>query len=328
VRAAGEAVVAVDNAVHTLATVGTPLPNGKVATWIGGAISDTAGDMVFTAGYSTGSQLLRYRAGQLETLQDTADTGITGLLSVSYFNSYRGRYLAANNRGDVVHASGLQGNVPAIVRLSGGVPKLVATQNSASPTGIPYSNFGNTAVDETGRVLFTATTSDGKTGVYFWDGNTVQRVIGTGDQTPSGTVNEVSNIAGGGKGFLIMLAFDNYRARELRYFDGHTITLESTDTSLIDGASLNYFWMNEATLSANGDAHYQVQTPDGGAGVYARRADGTLAVVARSRDPLPGGEWLIFPLTVSSSASGEVWFTAYTWNNGVESLGLYLATPL
>ena len=61
---------------------------------------------------------------------------------------------------------------------------------------------------------------------------------------------------------------------------------------------------------------------------YARRADGTLAVVARSRDPLPGGEWLIFPLTVSSSASGEVWFTAYTWNNGVESLGLYLATPL
>jgi hypothetical protein len=50
--------------------------------------------------------------------------------------------------------------------------------------------------------------------------------------------------------------------------------------------------------------------------------------VARSRDPLPGGEWLIFPLTVSSSASGEVWFTAYTWSNGVESLGLYLATPL
>ncbi len=328
VHAAGEAVVAVDNAVHTLAAVGAPLPNGKVATWIGGAISNTAGDIVFTAGYSTGSQLLRYRAGQLETLQDTADTGITALLSVSYFNSYRGRYLAANNRGDVVHISGLQGNIPAIVRLSNGVPKLIATQNSASPTGIPYSNFGNTALDENGRVLFIANTADGKTGVYFWDGSTVQRLIGTGDQTPSGTVNEVSNIAGGGKGFLILLAFDNYRARELRYFDGHMSTLESTDTSLVDGASLNYFWMNEATLSTNGDAHYQVQTQDGGAGVYARRADGSLAVVARSRDPLPGGEWLIFPLTVSSSASGEVWFTAYTWNNGVESLGLYLATPL
>jgi hypothetical protein len=124
-----------------------------------------------------------------------------------------------------------------------------------------------------------------------------------------------------------MLAFDNYRARELRYFDGKMRTLESTDTSLLDGTWLNYFWMNEATLSANGDAHYQVQTQDGGAGVYARRADGTLAVVARSRDQLPTGDWLIFPLTVSSGPAGEVWFTAYVWNNGVESLALFEATP-
>jgi hypothetical protein len=27
--------------------------------------------------------------------------------------------------------------------------------------------------------------------------------------------------------------------------------------------------MNETTLSANGNAHYQVQTQDGGTGVYA-----------------------------------------------------------
>jgi hypothetical protein len=90
---------------------------------------------------------------------------------------------------------------------------------------------------------------------------------------------------------------------------------------------MNYFWMNEATLSPNGDAVYQVQTQDGGAGVYARRADGSLGIVARSRDPLPGNEWLIFPLTVSSSAGGEVWFTAFTWNNGTQSLALFLATP-
>ena len=329
VRASGEAVVAVaaDGTVHTLAVIGAPLPNGKVATWIGGAISNTAGDIVFTAGYSTGSELIRYRGGQLETLQDTAVPGITSLSSVAWFNSYRGRYLATNNRGDVVHQSGFSGNVSQIVLIAGGVPKLVAAQNTASPAGVGYSGFNTTAVDDSGRVLYTATTVDGKVGVYFWDGNTVQRVIGTGDQTPSGTVNEVSNIAGAGQGFLIMLAFDNYRARELRYFDGHMRTLESTDTSLLDGTGLNYFWMYEATLSTNGDAHYQAQTQDGGAGVYARRADGTLAVVARSRDPLPGGEWLIFPLTVSSSASGEVWFTAYTWNNGVPSLALYLATP-
>jgi hypothetical protein len=50
-------------------------------------------------------------------------------------------------------------------------------------------------------------------------------------------------------------------------------------------------------------------------------------VVARSRDQLPSGDWLIFPLTVSSGPAGEVWFTAYVWNDGVESLALFQATP-
>jgi hypothetical protein len=328
VRAAGEAVVTVDSAVNTIASVGGALPNGKVATLIGGTAANSVGDIVFTANYSTGSALFRYRAGKLETLADNSSTGLSALATPSWVNGYRGRYLATNNRGDVVHISQYQnGVVPWIVIISGGVPKLVAALNTNSPAGVPYTGFGPVAVDENGRVLFTATTNDGKNGVYFWDGNTLQRVIGTSDQTPSGMINEISNISGAGQGFLIMLAFDNYRARELRYFDGHMRTLESTDTSLLDGSWLNFFWMNEATLAANGDAHYQVQTQDGGAGVYARRADGSLATVARSRDPLPGGDWLIFPLTVSSSATGEVWFTAIIWNNGVESLALYLATP-
>ena len=324
VRAAGEAVVTVDSAgaVNTIAIVGAPLPNGKVATSIGGAISNTAGDIVFTANYSTGSALFRYRAGRLETLADNSVSGLNPLATPSWVNTYRGRYLAANNRGDVAHLSQYQnGAVPWIVMISGGVPKLVAARDTS------YTGFGAIAVDESGRVLFTATTPDGKNGVYFWDGNTVQRVIATGDQTPSGTVNEISNIAGNGPGFLIMVAVDNYRARELRYFDGHMRMVESSDTSLLNGSWLNSFWMNEATSSANGDVHFQVQTQDGGAGVYARRADGTIAVVARSRDSLPSADWLIFPLTVSSGPSGEVWFTAYVWNNGVESLALYVATP-
>jgi hypothetical protein len=328
VRATGEAVVTVDTAVHTVAVLGGPLPNGKTATWIGAVNSNTAGDAIFTAGYPTGSALFRYRGGQLETLQDTAVTGATALSAVSWFSGYRGRYLAINSRGDAVHISQFyNGTVPLIVELSAGVPKLVAALNQPSPSGAAYQSFNSVAVDETGRVLFIASTTGGAPGVYFWDGSSVQRVIGVGDKTPTGTVNEVSNISGGGQGFLIMLALDNYRARELRYFDGRMRTLESSDTSLLDGSWLNYFWMNETTLAGNGDAHYQVQTQDSGAGVYARRADGSLGVVARSRDPLPAGEWLIFPLTVASSANGEVYFTAYTWNNGVEALALYLGTP-
>jgi hypothetical protein len=327
-RAAGDAIVSVDSAVHALATTGSPLPNGKMAVWIGAAMSNTAGDVVFTATYSNGSGIFRYRGGQGETLVDTNSTGLSALSTPSWVNTwYAGRYLATNNHGDVLHVSSYQnGTTNQLVLISNGAPKLVAAQNSAAPGGALYGNFNQVALNENGHVLFTANTNDGKTGAYFWDGNSVQRLIATGDTTPSGTVNEVSNVAGAGQGFVILLAFDNYRARELRYFDGRMRTIDSTDTSLLDGFGISYFWTNETTLGVNGDAHYQVQTQDGGAGVYARRADGSLAIVARSRDPLPGGEWLIFPLAISSGSAGEVWFTAYTWNQGIESLGLYLAT--
>jgi hypothetical protein len=328
VRAAGEAIVAVDGSVQPIAAIGSPLSNGKMATWIGGAMSNTSGDIVFTAGYSTGSGLFRYRGGRLETLLDSAVPGPNALASPSWFYSHRGRYLALNNRGDAAYVGTVNnGFITQVSLFAGGVLKPIAGTNTNSPNGPVFNSFNQVALDENDRVLFTATTADGKFAAYFWDGNTVQRVIGVGDKTPSGTVNDLSNINGGAQGFLIMLAFDNYRLRELRYFDGQSRTLESSDTSLLAGAWLNYFWMNEATLGGNRDAHYQVQTDDGGVGVYARRADGSLAVVARSRDPLPGGEWMLFPLTVSSGAGGEVYFTAYTWNNGVEALALYLATP-
>src|SRR6185369_1120565 len=85
-HAAGEAIVQVDSGVRTLAVLGAPLPNGKVATWIGAAIANTAGDIVFTAGYPTGSALFRYRAGALETLQDTAVSSANSLANVTWFN--------------------------------------------------------------------------------------------------------------------------------------------------------------------------------------------------------------------------------------------------
>ena len=185
------------------------------------------------------------------------------------------------------------------------------------------------AIDENGNVMFIANTSDGHVAAYYWNGTAVQRVIGTGDTGPSGlTVNEVSNVSGGGSGFVVMLAFGNYQVRELRAFDGHQLrTLESSDTSLFDGTGLSWYWENECTLSADGTVHCQAQTQDGLAGVYAHRTDGTDVIVARSRDQLPAGEWMIMPLMIDSSASGQLYFSADVILNGVESLALYEATP-
>jgi hypothetical protein len=104
--------------------------------------------------------------------------------------------------------------------------------------------------------------------------------------------------------------------------------IESTDTSVYDGVGVSYYWSNECTLSANGDAHCMAATQDNAVGVFAHRQSGADVVVARSRDRFATGEWMIMPQAVSSSASGEVFFTALMYKDGAQFLALYQATPL
>jgi len=331
-RGTGDAIVTVGATAQILVQQGAKLPDGQIALWIGAAISNQAGDLVFSAGYASGTALFRYRSGKLETLVDSASTTPNGPggRTFSWANNYRGRYLAMNDRGDVVAASGYNPNGEYdIVLFDSAGPHLVAQQNTTAPGGVKFNTFNTVSLDNNGHVLFTAPTSDGRNGIYYWDGTAVQRVIGTGDAGPSSlTVNEVSNISGGGSGFLILLAFGNYQVRELRSFDGAQMrTLQSTDYSLLDATGLSSYWANEATLSDSGDAHVMAATQDSGTGVYAHSADGRDLIVARSRDPLSQGEWLIMPLSVASSGSGSIYFTADVLVNGVETLALYEADP-
>ncbi len=330
VRAAGDAVVSAGDSVQMIAGLGTKFATGKIITWVGGAIANESGDILFTAGYPTGNALLRYRGGKLDVPLDTgvqgsgpAGTNLNGL------RSDRGRYIAMNNRGDFVVDAPFGGLWQLVEYTADGAPHLIVQQGGAAPGGSAFTNnFQNLAIDDGGRVLFTCVTADGLAKVFFWDGKTVQRVIGLGDVGPNSyTLNEVSNIAGAGSGFILVLAFGSYQTRELRYFDGVQMkVLQSTDTALFDGTGLSYYWTNECTLAANGDAHCMAQTQDGGTGVYAHRGARDV-IVARSRDQLPGGEWLLMPLSVSSSMNGEVYFTADVFLNGVEALALYEAVP-
>ena len=326
-RAEGDLVLNVGATAQPLVSLGSALPDGNQALWIGGAIGNESGDLVFTAGYSNGSGLFRYRAGVLDTVIDTTMTGKgPNGTTLNWVNNWRGRHLAINKRGDSVVFAGFN-NAYRLVFFGSGAPVTIAQQNLLAPSGAIYNNFQNVALDDNGRVMFVAATSDGRTTAYFWDGKTVQPVIGTGDPGPWGfTVNEISNISGAGGGFVIIVASGSYQTRELRYYDGAQMTvIQSTDTTLFDGFGFNYYWYNECTLAANAEPHCMAATQDGGSGVFAHRTDGRDVVVARTRDHLPGGEWLIMPLSVSSGLSGDVYFTADVFKDGVESLALYQA---
>ena len=129
---------------------------------------------------------------KLETLADSSSTTPNGPggRTLSWTNNYRGRYLAINDRGDVVAASGYNPNGEYdIVLFDSAGTHLVAQQNTAAPGGANFNTFWTVSLDNSGHVMFTAPTSDGRVGVYYWYGTGVQRVIGTGDAGPSRRAN-------------------------------------------------------------------------------------------------------------------------------------------
>jgi hypothetical protein len=327
VRAEGDAIFKFGDSAQALMTVGSKLPNGRMALWIGGAVSNQNGDALFSAGFYNGSGIYRYHAGALDTLVDstTLNTGPSGI-SFNWVDSYRGRYLSLNNKGNAAVIASYN-NARRVMFFGPSGQRQISQQNANGQVGF-FSNLQTVAIDDDDHVMFIATTPDNVTAVYYWDGNSVQKVIGMGDKVSFGlAVNEISNIAGAGHGFVVLIASGNYANRQLLNFDGsHLTVIESTDTSVYDGVGISYYWYNECTLSANGDAHCMMATQDNAIGVFAHRQSGADVVVARTRDRFATGEWMIMPLAVSSSASGEVFFTALMYKDGAQFLALYQAT--
>lgn len=325
VRGESDNILSVAAGRQSVAAVGSQLPNGHLALSLGAANGNQSGDIVFTASFDSGSGLFRYHASsnKLETLADNSTVGPPGT-TFNSVNNWQNRYSAMNTRGDV--AAIVWNNANRVVFYGVNLWTLIAQQNGPAPSGL-WSNFQNIAIDDNGHVMFIATTNDGHTAAYFWDGNAVSRVIGIGDPGLNNLpINAIMNVAGAGSGFLLLTASGNYATDELRYYDGVRLTvIQSTATTLLDGVGLSYFWSNECTLASNGDAHCMAATQDGGAGIYSHRQTGADLIVARARDHFPGGEWLVLPLSISSTPSGAIYFTAYMWKNGTEFLALYRA---
>ena len=102
-RGAADVLVRTGDALQSVGGLGSTLPNGKMALWVGAAAANQAGDLVFTAGFANGSGIFRYRANVFETLADTLTTGAgPNGSTLSWADSYRGRYIAMNNHGDAV----------------------------------------------------------------------------------------------------------------------------------------------------------------------------------------------------------------------------------
>ena len=331
-RSAGDAVVkATTGAPQTMIGMGTKLPNNEIATWIGGVASNRNGDILFSAGYRSGSGFFYLSGGKMTTIIDTLGTVKgPGVRVMSYTPAHRGRYLAVNNKGEAVFMANFGGTNQIVAYKPGDTQvKLVAGLGSPAPGGGNFSGYEPLTIDELGRIAFLSTLDNGRRALFFYDGSTLTRVIGTTDRVGPGDqpLQEFGTLAASAKAFHYALNFGD--VRELRTFDGGQSTLAtSSDFSIYGGARFSTVFSYEHSAAGNGDVAFVGNMTEGVVGVFAHKSNGTDAVVARSSEKTPDGDWILMPFSVAMGEAGEVYFGAYIYNkDGKETLALYQATP-
>lgn len=118
-----------------------------------------------------------------------------------------------------------------IVELDGDTEHTLVAAGDPDPSGAPFEYFDEVRLGAAGRIVFVATAA-GKRGVYRRDGEGIQRIVATGDTTPTGELIDV--IAGAqidGDGAVVVAVYLRYapgapRTAVIRYLaDGSGATV-------------------------------------------------------------------------------------------------------
>jgi hypothetical protein len=192
-----------------------------------------------------------------------------------------------------------------------------------------YQSLIQVAVDEAGRVGFLARMTDGATVLYMWENGQVRRLAGSGDAGAQGlALRDLINLQAAGSEFAAIVTFGaNSQVREMRTYDGTSSrVLLSGSRPVAGGSAITAFYGNQFAAAPSGELAYIAWTSDGN-GFFTRRKGGADFAVWKNTEPGPDNEWLLQPLRVSVSDSGDVFFTALVYLNGRETLALYQATP-
>jgi len=210
-----------------------------------------------------------------------------------------------------INAAGVVGFLrgdPAAIRVqrvAGGVVATVATAGDPAPGGDTFSaiNWVYPAVDAAGGVLFGATRSDGRTGLYRSDG-LATRVAEEGDATGGG--GELVGVGDwsitplvASDGAVRFTAVDTFGAG-LFASAGGVVTVDLRAGTPLDeparflqfDTSPTWFLPHLSAgpfMAADGGVVFDALVTGRGRGLFARAADGTVAPVALDGDAAPGG---------------------------------------
>ncbi|HUD72325.1 MAG TPA: hypothetical protein VMQ62_10215, partial [Dongiaceae bacterium] len=192
-----------------------------------------------------------------------------------------------------------------VQRAAGGVVATVAAAGDPAPGGDTFSAINGVypAVDATGGVIFGATRSDGRTGLYRSDGPTTP-IAEEGDATGGG--EQLVGVADwsitplvGSDGAVRFTAVDTIGAG-LFASKGGVISVDLRAGTPLDeparflrfDTTATYFLPHLSAgpfMAADGGVIFDAVVTGRGRGLFARAADGTIVPVALDGDPAPGG---------------------------------------
>ena len=303
--------------------IGSALPGGRGLGKIYNAAT-RAGQAVLS-GRSNWTGIYRYRAGRLETVFEADDKPAVEGSKLSWVWGHRGRYLAINTIGDVAGVAALDANDSIFYAPVSGAARRLAARNQPAPGGGFYGNFDRVELDDLGRVYFTAAIN-GRQSLFGGTAGNVARLWTVGDSLSGRTLDSLlSLLAAGSKLYAV---FSTSSGRVLASYErGAWTEVAAEGRTSVAGSVLSEFYRIEMAASTGGDVVLLARTSELGLGLFAFTPSGNRIVTTVS-DRLPGNEWLIEPQGVSMSDKGDIYFSAWVWLEGKETLALYQASPL
>lgn len=303
----GGVLLNTDGNSAVIAALRTPAPGGgEFVTAVSPSIN-ASGSIVFRGSVTTPGQsgLFLFSNGTIaELLADghVAPTGDVLVPTVPVMNA----------AGDVAFVSN-----SGLFLLSQGTIKKIAGRNATAPGGNTFLTFSSPSINQSGQVVFTASLSGGRTGIFLATGGTILPVARTATPAPTGgtffSFLQGASLNDAGQVVFSALVNGNGRSGVFLYSGGQITLVVPTSISIPGGtlANAQFVSMNNAGQIAFVGQTFQQQPR---LGVYLF-SNGSISAVMLPGDASPDGTIFTQGLNTAISAQGQVAFLGRTDNS-------------
>jgi hypothetical protein len=321
------AVIRLDRtAPGLLISPGDSLPGGSFIDWLSWPAFNSSGGFTVQAGTSQGQQVRLYSQGNFRVLAGAGSPLRTP--SGEEFRLFHGAG-ALNNRNQAVLFA-QSGSFAELFLISDTAPQVrsIIRQFAPAPGGGTIDGIRQSAVDDSGRVLFLASLSGGAEAIFLWENGQARRLLSIGDSLPDGArVSQIYGLKASSSRFFFEVNIPNSFNR-LMETDGSQVrqALAVGDRTSFGEIITGFHYGGRFSIGPAGEIAYLAHLSGGFSALLVRDRNGRDQIAARINERLSNGLWV-------EDVFSSVWTSAQRLFIGASALGstgrqdLFLATP-